>query len=187
MAFQPGEGWTPSGWTESCGISLFTLDWLDCSDPPRCLPIIGSGWIVNCDEQLFTLAWVCCEDDAIPGSPGHGGYLLKKKLFDEYKRKEKLKDKRQTEEEYLERLRRSVLRVSNYDVYLPNEEIPEIPDIRLLEEAIPLEQIEDETEREIALYMRQQVLDEIDIFVDKMEWLEMEMYFMLLAMEDEDF
>ena len=75
MAFQYGSGWAGEGWQEDCGISLFTLDRLDCSDPPDCLPWIGSGWVVNCDEQLFTLAWVCCDGTVIelPVGPDVGG------------------------------------------------------------------------------------------------------------------
>jgi len=71
MAFQAGEGQAGSGWEESCGISLFTLDWLDCSDPPRCLPWIGSGWKDNCMDQIYTLSWVCC--DIVVGEPPSGG------------------------------------------------------------------------------------------------------------------
>jgi len=80
MAFEAGEAQAGSGWEESCGISLFTLDWLDCSDPPRCIPWIGSGWKDSCMEQLYTLSWVCC-DIIIGPEPepptGGGGHPVK--------------------------------------------------------------------------------------------------------------
>ena len=87
MAFQYGEGQAGSGWEENCGISLFTLDWLDCGDPPECLPWIGSGWTAFCVDQLYTLSWICC--DITVGEPpdtGGGGHPVKgrrPKLFGE--------------------------------------------------------------------------------------------------------
>ena len=77
MAFQYGSGFAGQGWVEDCGISLFTLDRLDCGDPPECLPWIGSGWTVGCVDQIYTLSWICC--DFTIGEPpvGGGGHPVK--------------------------------------------------------------------------------------------------------------
>jgi len=111
------------------------------------------------------------------------------------KKRKTLKTKYTKEEEYylskefVEKIEKGVLEVAGVEMFLQTPiDIPRPP---LPEKLTALSVIKDEVEREIAQLMREKVVSEykvkVESYVKDMRQMEMKMYFIALALLDEDF
>jgi len=109
------------------------------------------------------------------------------------KKRKTLKTKYTKEEEYylskefVEKVEQGIVEVAGVEVVLPEPvEVPQPP-----EQLVELSGIKDEIEREIAQLMREKEVEEYKVkvkeYVDEMKQMEMKMYFIALALLDEDF
>jgi hypothetical protein len=111
------------------------------------------------------------------------------------KKRKKLKLKQTKEEEYylskefLEKIQQGTIEVAGVEVVLQDK--IEVPQLALPEQLVDLSGIKDEIEREIAQLMRAEAIAEYDVevkaYVEDMQQMEMKMYFIALALLDEDF
>jgi len=109
------------------------------------------------------------------------------------KKRKTLKTKYTKEEEYylskefVEKVEQGIVEVAGVEVVLPEPiAVPQPP-----EQLVELSGIKDEIEREIAQLMREKEVEEYKVkvkeYVDEMKQMEMKMYFIALALLDEDF
>ena len=109
------------------------------------------------------------------------------------KKRKTLKTKYTKEEEYylskefVEKVEQGIVEVAGVEVVLPEPiAVPQPP-----EQLVELSGIKDEIEREIAQLMREKEVEEYRVkvkeYVDEMKQMEMKMYFIALALLDEDF
>jgi hypothetical protein len=113
------------------------------------------------------------------------GKKKRKTLKTQYTKKEEY----YLSKEFLEKIQQGTIEVAGVEVVLQDK--IEVPQLALPEQLVDLSGIKDEIEREIAQLMRAEAVAEYDIevkeYVDEMKQMEMKMYFIALALLDEDF
>jgi hypothetical protein len=151
---------------------------------------LNLGWQIGGTSQLaaFTSSGFIQVGDVIESTGGQRGPITVGK-----KKRKTLKTQYTKEEEYylskefVEKVEQGIVEVAGVEVVLPEPiAVPQPP-----EQLVELSGIKDEIEREIAQLMREKEVEEYKVkvkeYVDEMKQMEMKMYFIALALLDEDF
>ena len=151
---------------------------------------LNLGWQIGGTSQLnpFTSSGFIQVGDVVEETGGQRGPITVGK-----KKRKTLKTKYTKEEEYylskefVEKVEQGIVEVAGVEVVLPEPvEVPQLP-----EQLVELSGIRDDVEREIAQLMREKEVEEYKVkvkeYVDEMKQMEMKMYFIALALLDEDF
>ena len=152
---------------------------------------LNIDWNIGGTSQLnpFTSSGFIQAGDVVEETGGQRGPITVGKK----KKRKTLKTKYTKEEEYylskefVEKVEQGIVEVAGVEVVLPEPvEVPQLP-----EQLVELSGIRDDVEREIAQLMREKEVEEYKVkvkeYVDEMKQMEMKMYFIALALLDEDF
>lgn len=172
-----------AGWTFDTGTGILTVD-TDVAATFGTYVVTGTNAAGTDDSNAFSVVI----SEASTG--GQRGPITVGK-----KKRKKLKAKRTKEEEYylskefVEKIEKGIIEVAGVEVLL--QESVEVPQLALPEQLSELSGITDTVEREIAQLMREKEVIEykvkVEEYVDEMKQMEMKMYFIALALLDEDF
>lgn len=148
---------------------------------------VFGGWANECGVELFTIGWIRCDKG---GQRGPAWEEKPKRTIDKYIQRFGSMEayERFFEKSFIKDIEEQKMDVAGTEVKFDDKILaPEY----LPEYDIPLSSIEDKTERQIAGYLRAKELMEIikirEQYLLSVKMLEEELYFMVLALDDDDF